>query len=1667
MEKFKAALLLAGAGDALGYRNFTRENSALGAKIKEELNEIGGLENLVLTSDKWPVSDNTIMHMATAEALVTDYWCLEDLYRELVKRYVDVIDKLPERWSDPATIEGCSQLKPDNYLLAWHTPFNEKGSGFGAATKAMCLGMRYWKPERLETLIEVSIEVGRMTHNHPTGFLGSLCTALFVSYAIQGKPLVQWGREMMKVVPVAEEYCKKTIRHMAEYQEHWFYFEAKWQFYLEEREITDDNQNKPLFPDNYDAEEREKTYRRWSSEGRGGRRGHDAPMIAYDALLGCGGDWTELCNRAMFHGGESAATGTIAGCLYGLLYGLNKVPKGLYQDLEQRERLEHLGEAIYRLTTEEKNRKGTKFGSDNVLIDPIALKKKISKISTELGAFAVLSSLLLYLTELISNHPQGQSEKVKWLEGIENKMNVRRERQGATNGIRPTKFQLLQSRFMNSNREPYRKKVREVGKLIIKEKQPAGRNGLNSIVSKLDRRSLIEESPKIIPQEKVKCGKNTVKNILKKFLAAEEKETKEKQLTLKKNAPDNNLPKIINRNFVMSKLKEKFEQTSNICSAIEVKALLPCNGKKKNKKALKTKVIHKAEIRGLQTDRRTAPSIDSPELQHLVCTTVPLPKFCVATEISHPWSWSTNTKCTIPPSDHNNKVRGTKDSQNTCDVHPDENEIPEGLAHGHWKGQLQNKHKMPKVVNDRKDIVEMNVTSGPSLDSCPPSCKQEFLAESIPPIVSKNSVGDKKSVNTVVSNTFSGSRDKNALQTINKENLSPTCDSSNSAEGPSARHSQQDIKGDEIHDIPKGMFSPKETEIEFTELMKDHPFASQKCFPEHKVLENIPPFCSPVAQASCDTESPIDDLPSSVEPAAVDKMPPLKTGQRNAQDVKSKCYGVVPIRENLPEKEETFSSQTKNEQITRAKQKESSPEGSQHKIPDNQAESAQFLQKPQIYPVICHQNNVDNSRPNTSTQSTSPVNQPSTPNRSHANNGGDSICCAFEKHHSPLFSDIVTHNSVTAEENIGMAKACSVNEMTNSENNYEKSSLSQLDTSQMLLEELIIHKTHIPEQTPWPASEKCHSPSLDHSARTGGNTAEVNRPWCNTENLQTSSSNESTENESSVREDMVTSQNSDKYHSSSSNKPQKPSDITGKQNKTSCNLASYKELNKSDNNAAEGKNTKDQGPKYQPSTSRGFRKLENNTATEANPLCNTEKHQMPTEKETGKQERHLVEGKSEKRSLPFQKEMAVQQRNNSAAGRSDLQAANPLIPVSAGKREEEDERTGEKRRTEGNKKMAPYSRLHQKSIRSDFTKDGDDATDPNVSPSLQPQHLPPSKNEANDQGLTHSPGNSNNQMPPSGPVKHGCAMTGYENTRKYQASSPEGERKHEGTSGQTKLTNVTALSPDDGGKSEDKTRKKGENDRNLGQKLFSSKNRLPKNTKNAGRDWNPSGDFKKDGITSNEMKFKQISPEAEKKQKPALNDFGNAKAKADRQTLWHSKNSQAPSSDIRLEKQQQPQPSKDYVKPQTRARDRKHTHPNSDSLLSSEGLDLHEKNASGNRGWVNNFEKGLAPLLSHDTVVQKKKTKYVNDTGPMNKSSPCDQKEMQHSSGKYQTLSPHHISGPESGETQKCQTSAGNEKKTKLAGLEKYIAKSYSEGPLTLSFKPIVVQAIDTIKIDN
>ncbi|XP_042314224.1 protein ADP-ribosylarginine hydrolase-like protein 1 isoform X1 [Sceloporus undulatus] len=1685
MDKFKAAMLLAGVGDALGYRNFTQENNALGAKIQGELKEIGGLENLVMSSDKWPVSDNTLMHMATAEALITDYWCLEDLYRELVKRYVDMIEKLPGRRSDPATIEGCSQLKPDNYLLAWHTPFNEKGSGFGAATKAMCLGMKYWKPERLETLIEVSIEVGRMTHNHPTGFLGSFCTALFVSYAIQGKPLVQWGREMMKVVPMAEEYCKKTIRHMAEYQEHWFYFEAKWQFYLEEREINEENQNKPHFPDNYDAEEREKTYRRWSSEGRGGRRGHDAPMIAYDALLGCGTDWTELCNRAMFHGGESAATGAIAGCLYGLLYGLSKVPKGLYQDLEQRERLEYLGETIFQLSSEENRNKGTKLSSDKELIDPIALKKKLSKMSTELGAFAVLSSLLVYLTELVSSHPQIESKKAKWKESLVNKVNVKREFQSAHSGIRPTKFQLLQSRFLNNNREHYRKKPKEVGKLIIKEKQTSNRNGLNSTAYKLDRSSLKEdESPRITLQEKPKwvscCGKNTVKNVLKKFLAAEEKAAREKQPTPKKEAPNNNLPKIVNKNSVLSKLKEKFEQTSNVCSAINVKAFLPCKVGKKNKSGPEKKNICQAKVRVLEMDLRTATNIDSLQPQHLVCITAPMPKFCVATEISHPWSWATNAKSTTQLSGHNPEVKGTKDTQNTHDIQLDENKIPRNmLPEGQQKELLQIKrHEMPMDVTDQKGIFEADVMLGANQDSVPAS------QESVPlvgpfPTPPRNSLDHKDMVPPLADNAFSSSRNENEPQSISKENVPITCLTSSPAEGVSA-HSHQEIN--EIPGIPEGTHRSKETEIELTEPIKDHPLAGQKCFPEEKVLENISPFQSLAAQASYNRESAAIDLQSRIEPAAVDKMPQVKPRQKDMKGLKSKFPDTVQNKEKQSDKEEICSNATNSDGASQAKQVDPKAVKNQEKVSD---QSEPFPQKPMSQ---------ENS-PDTSSQiiPKEPVNQACkapTFNNSHKENNdekGGYIHHNFEKHQTPLPGVFKKSSCVTTVENIDKDKFCSGNTITNPEPSREKEKITvtHLDTSQNLLKELISHEIHELVEIPGYFSEKFNLSSSDHSIKLENSIAEVNSPCCS--DLQTPFLKELSENESCIQGDSVASPNSEKHHPPSLSEMQMCEDTPGQDEKTTCGF--HSDLIKSKNSAAQNKDIlpRISEKKYQPTSTRELKKNEVSPTGGANSMHNVEKQEMSLANKTGEQEKPQVmveEEKSGKNSFPSQNE-TVLQGISAAEKRNTPKGVQSLMPSPVNKRGQEVKKTEGKKYLVDGKKAVHNSKVAEDLIKSDLTKDGGGKIEKTA---MQTHYVTPPKHKASYPGLLHSTDNSTYQTSSINLVKHdgsnGDVATGNKTTVKDPQSSHQEPMKND-TNAQGK--NPQDVPSDDKWKPEIKTGKTREKSSMSGQNALPFKNATLKSKKNTGREGSTLGHLKKDKMpSSKEQNTELMNLPVEKTQKPSSNDSRNPRSitKDEKQALGNSKKGQLPLSDVKPEshqnsfiagkQQQQPQAPMDCVNPKSSIRDEKHTHHNSEKYLppSSDDLEMHERNASRKTGSSKNVDKQRAPQLSQDRTSQNEKTAHETDAAsPLlhssNETHPTEQRETRHSYGKYKILSAHDLSGPESGETKKCEAGVVKESNARLVGLEKYKAESYSEGSVNLSFKPMVIRAIDTIKLDN
>ncbi|KAH3863491.1 ADP-ribosylhydrolase ARH1-like [Dreissena polymorpha] len=352
-QKYVAAMVLGAVGDSLGYYNGRWEFERSGERIHTELKRLGGLDALEVCPPKWIVSDDTVMHIATGRALVQygHRANFEDLFQTLAFEYKQCMTDMNGREPGLTCAEACEKLDPWK-TGGWRIPFNDRAGGCGAAMRAMCIGLRYPHEDQLDDLIKVSIEAGRMTHHHPTGYLGSLTSALFMSYAIRGKQLREWGAALIQnVVVMAKEYIEKDCVYNCDNVKHWSYFTERWNEYLRLRNIAD-GKSEPIFPEYYktNVNKRDQFYTFISYDNWGGSSGHDAPLIAYDAILECNGNWQTLCERGIFHGGDSDSTGIIAGSLFGALYGFNGVPEGNHSHVEKLADLVKIGESLFNLS---------------------------------------------------------------------------------------------------------------------------------------------------------------------------------------------------------------------------------------------------------------------------------------------------------------------------------------------------------------------------------------------------------------------------------------------------------------------------------------------------------------------------------------------------------------------------------------------------------------------------------------------------------------------------------------------------------------------------------------------------------------------------------------------------------------------------------------------------------------------------------------------------------------------------------------------------------------------------------------------------------------------------------------------------------------------------------------------------------------------------------------------------------------------------------------------------------------------------------------------------------------------------------------------------------------------------------------------------------------------
>lgn len=363
-ERFKASLVLSGVGDAMGYRRGKWEFNYSGKSIQKEMMELTdgkGVLHLNI-SKSWIVSDDTVMQLATAEALISGLDG-DKLLKKIASNYVHCFKDMDGRAPGRTTILSIKKIKKNGE--GWDKiPFTKTGGGgCGASMRSSSIGLLYHKEEDFKKLLEVSIESGRMTHNNPIGYLGSFVSALFNSYAINSIEPKYWANKFLEHKEDIEEYIKESGRDVEENLETMQFFFDYVKKYIEERNLPrtikgygkDDLDLEPEFPSDYDdVEVYDEFYKKLSFSGWGGASGHDSVIIALDALLYCLDDWEKLCHHAILHGGDNDSTGSIAGSWYGALYGFKGVPKCHYEIMEYVDRLEICGEKIYDLASKTK-----------------------------------------------------------------------------------------------------------------------------------------------------------------------------------------------------------------------------------------------------------------------------------------------------------------------------------------------------------------------------------------------------------------------------------------------------------------------------------------------------------------------------------------------------------------------------------------------------------------------------------------------------------------------------------------------------------------------------------------------------------------------------------------------------------------------------------------------------------------------------------------------------------------------------------------------------------------------------------------------------------------------------------------------------------------------------------------------------------------------------------------------------------------------------------------------------------------------------------------------------------------------------------------------------------------------------------------------------------------
>lgn len=363
-EKYIALFILHALGDTIGYKNSIWEfnyniqnfnDKRQTIEIVSEFISLGGITNIDLSG--WNVSDDTLLNYEIAKFILT---IKDNMTEDNIKKLKNEIKLMVVKQID-LNIERGFGLMTYNAIKEWtnkkderHTNYNFKSGGNGCTMRTFPIGLRYYKDEDLDKLIDISITTSKLTHNSPIGFLGGLASAYFVKLAINKIDINNWCSLLINL------YESEKVKKYIDIQNDDIYFDYRstiriWKKYLSlyfdsknELNLLKIKQNLLSRLDLFKVFD-EMLYPNSDYNTNIGSTGQSSIIMAYSALLDCNKNWEKLTYYSMLHTGDSDTVGAIAGGLYGIVYGFENVPTHLLKNLEMKKELEEMGNKFFEL----------------------------------------------------------------------------------------------------------------------------------------------------------------------------------------------------------------------------------------------------------------------------------------------------------------------------------------------------------------------------------------------------------------------------------------------------------------------------------------------------------------------------------------------------------------------------------------------------------------------------------------------------------------------------------------------------------------------------------------------------------------------------------------------------------------------------------------------------------------------------------------------------------------------------------------------------------------------------------------------------------------------------------------------------------------------------------------------------------------------------------------------------------------------------------------------------------------------------------------------------------------------------------------------------------------------------------------------------------------------